>query len=309
MKKLILLLTVSVAAVSLVACSQSSNPSSVADSVDKYLTDDIQANIGAEVEVTVTPVEKVTEIPGFHFLQIDIQFQDSMAMPADTFYIISDGKYIIPDVISFSNPQETLLTSYINKNANNAAGNTANLNAPLMADFDYSALTLIYGDAEAPTKIVVASDFQCPFCEQLHSQLMPLLAGGNYNVAVYSLEFPLDSIHPKARLLSQIHIASSMEGNTLLTDAIFQYAMQNGEALSGFADADILNYFAGMTSNPTNFIALATSQKVMDMVSANQNFGLSIGINSTPTVFVNGQQIDLGSASIQDILISAIAAQ
>ncbi len=310
MKKLLLMLTVSVVAVSLVACSQSTTSTAdIESSVDKYLTDDIQSNIGSEVDVTVTSLEEIAEVPGFSFLQVDISFDPSMGMPADTFYIISDGKYIIPDVISFENPQESLLTMYITKHTANA-DNSAGVGAPLMGNFDYATLTPIYGNADAAMKVVIASDFQCPYCAILHDQLMPLLNSGMYdNIAVYALEFPLDSIHPKARLLSQIHVASSMEGNTLLTDQIFKYTEENAETLSNFADADILNYFADMTSDPTAFIALATSQEVMDRVSANQNYGLSIGINSTPTVFVNGQQIDLGSSSLQDAFAAAMAAQ
>ncbi len=301
MKKLLLMLTISVAAVSLAACSQSTASSAdIESSVDKYLTDDIQSNIGSEVNVTVTSLEKVAEIPGFSFLQVDISFDPTMGMPSDTFYIISDGKYIIPDVISFANPQETLLTTYITKHTA-TDDNSAGVGAPLMGNFDYATLTPIYGNADAAMKVVIASDFQCPYCGVLHDQLMPMLNSGNYdNLAVYALEFPLDSIHPKARLLSQIHVASSMEGNTLLTDQIFKYAEENAETISNFSDADILNYFAGMTSDPTAFIALATSQEVMNRVSANQNYGLSIGINSTPTVFINGQQIDLGSMSLED---------
>jgi protein-disulfide isomerase len=83
------------------------------------------------------------------------------------------------------------------KNSNPATPGTANLDAlPAVSASDH-----IKGSLNAPVKIVVYSDLECPFCKTFHWELMKAYQefGASGQVAIVYRNFPIDSLHPKAR--------------------------------------------------------------------------------------------------------------
>lgn len=51
--------------------------------------------------------------------------------------------------------------------------------------------------------VVEYSDFECPFCKQFHPSLQQALTDYKDKVAVVYRHFPLESIHPSARILAE----------------------------------------------------------------------------------------------------------
>lgn len=64
---------------------------------------------------------------------------------------------------------------------------------------DLASGVRLLGRADAPVKIVVFSDFQCPFCAVFHQTLQRVRARHPDRVAVAYRHLPLDAIHPHAR--------------------------------------------------------------------------------------------------------------
>lgn len=56
----------------------------------------------------------------------------------------------------------------------------------------------IIGSPTAPIVLVEYSDFQCPFCEIIHSTLKKVVADSNGQIAWVYRHLPLNSIHPQA---------------------------------------------------------------------------------------------------------------
>jgi protein-disulfide isomerase len=56
----------------------------------------------------------------------------------------------------------------------------------------------VLGDAAAPLRIVEFSDFQCPYCAQVHGELKDLRRKHGERVAVVYRHLPLTRIHPHA---------------------------------------------------------------------------------------------------------------
>lgn len=56
----------------------------------------------------------------------------------------------------------------------------------------------VYGSRDAEVLLVEYSDFQCPFCAQIHSSLKRIVDESNGTVAWVYRHFPLTSIHPEA---------------------------------------------------------------------------------------------------------------
>jgi protein-disulfide isomerase len=57
----------------------------------------------------------------------------------------------------------------------------------------------IFGNSNAPVKVVVFSDLECSFCKNFHLTMKQVVATYGNQVAWVFRHFPLDSIHRKAR--------------------------------------------------------------------------------------------------------------
>ena len=56
----------------------------------------------------------------------------------------------------------------------------------------------IIGSPTAPIVLIEYSDFQCPYCQVIHSTLKKIASESNGQIAWIYREFPLTSIHPQA---------------------------------------------------------------------------------------------------------------
>lgn len=56
----------------------------------------------------------------------------------------------------------------------------------------------IEGDADAKIKIIVYTDFECPFCKEFHSTLSRALREFSPDVALVYRHYPLSDLHPRA---------------------------------------------------------------------------------------------------------------
>ncbi|MDB5204060.1 MAG: oxidoreductase [Candidatus Taylorbacteria bacterium] len=75
----------------------------------------------------------------------------------------------------------------------------------------------IMGDINAPVKVVLYSDLECPFCKSFHSTMQQLMAssyGTNKQVAWVWRNFPLKQLHPKSPKESEgAECAAELGGN------------------------------------------------------------------------------------------------
>jgi protein-disulfide isomerase len=152
------------------------------------------------------------------------------------------------------------------------------------------------------SKVVVVNfdDFECPFCSRMHQELFPeiLKEYGDRITFVYK-DYPLVEIHPWAT-----HAA--VDANCL--------AAQNGDAYWDFADyihanqhevsnektpaarfdaLDRLTILQGQKHN-LDVVKLQSCVKAQDdsAVKASMKEAEGIGVEATPTLFVNGEKVD-----------------
>jgi len=156
----------------------------------------------------------------------------------------------------------------------------------------------VRGNPNAKVTIVNYDDFQCPFCSRMHSTLFPtLLKDYGDKVRIIYKDYPLVEIHPWA-----MHAA--IDGNCL--------EEQNNDAYWGYADYIHANQreVAGHNRNEAfqNLDNAAKEQATKhnldqqklqaciqksdeSSVRASMKEGDGIGVDSTPTLFVNGQRL------------------
>jgi protein-disulfide isomerase len=152
------------------------------------------------------------------------------------------------------------------------------------------------------SKVVLVNfdDFECPFCSRMHQTLFPeiLKEYGDRVTFVYK-DYPLVEIHPWAT-----HAA--VDANCLAT--------QNGDAYWDFADyihanqhevsnektsparleaLDKLTMLQGQKHN-LDVVKLQSCIKAQDetAVKASMKEAEGVGVEATPTLFINGQKVD-----------------
>jgi protein-disulfide isomerase len=209
---------------------------------------------------------KPSDVKGFKEVAVHLTF--GKASKDLTFYVSDDGLHI------FRGDLYDVRTSPFEKQL-----------AKLKTDLSPSM-----GTPGAPVVLVLFSDFECPLCKQEAQTLKDhLLATYPTQVRLYFKDFPLDPIHPWARPAAIAGRCIFRESPKAFWDYHdWTYAHQE-ELKSDNLKAKIME-FAG-TKN-IDAIQLgrcmeekATEGEVNDSVAQ----GKSLGVDATPTIFVNGR--------------------
>lgn len=149
-----------------------------------------------------------------------------------------------------------------------------------------------YG-AEAPLVTVVEfSDLQCPACRAAQPLIATLKEQYADQVQIVFRHFPLDNIHPNARLAA---VATEVAAESGLFweyhDILFERQDEWGEISSR---ADVVNAFAAYAAeleiDTEQFTERIEDAGLAQAVEQDRQLGISLQVNATPTFFVNGVQ-------------------
>jgi hypothetical protein len=239
---------------------------SVEEELKLTLTDNFKKRGFKDIDLTIKKIKDVEILKNFYFFRVDII--DKERNRQSTQYIISNGKYLIPDVIDLKNNDSLIKELAFEYD---------------ITDIDVSKLTFVKGDKNSKNIIIDVSDFQCPFCRKAHSYLNEKLAGKK-DYALYMMHVPL-SIHDKAMLYAKIFEAGLML-NKNFSDELYSGNYDN------LKDAEIIDKFAQLSGNPEEFKRLVSDKKIEEKIVQSNNYASTLGINSTPVIFFNGRKVE-----------------
>jgi protein-disulfide isomerase len=141
------------------------------------------------------------------------------------------------------------------------------------------------GKQDAPVKVVMFSDFQCPACAATHPVLQQVLTEYGDKVRFVVRDFPLTTIHKNAFRAAVAASAAAAQGK------YFEYVeilYKNQESLN---DESLRKYAADLGLNLKQFELDLASEKLAEEVRQDAGEGEKYGVNSTPTIFVNGVKV------------------
>ena len=141
------------------------------------------------------------------------------------------------------------------------------------------------GSAAAPVTIVEFSDFECPFCRQASPTLKKIQETYGDRVRIVWKDFPLTQIHPQAfKAAEAAHCAAEQGKFWEYHDRLYanQSALQP-EALKAYA--------ADMKMDTAQFNRCFDESKHAARVRESMDLGTRLGVNSTPTLYINGRMI------------------
>jgi len=156
------------------------------------------------------------------------------------------------------------------------------------------------GPANAPVLIVGFDDLECPYCSKMHAQLFPALTE-RYKDQIHIVyrDFPLDQ-HPwamRAAIDTNCVGALSPAGYWDLVDYIHAHAAGMGGEEKSLAKAnetlDSLARDEGKKQSLNADTLNACLVKQDDAaIRASMKLGESLGVDSTPALFINGEKIE-----------------
>jgi len=156
------------------------------------------------------------------------------------------------------------------------------------------------GPENAPVLIVGFDDLECPYCAKMHEQLFPALtARYKDQVHIVYRDFPLDQ-HPwamRAAIDTNCVGAQSATGYWNLVDYIHAHAAEMGGTEKSLANAnDTLDSLARDEGKRQKLDADTLNACIAKQddtaIKASMKLGESLGVDSTPALFINGEKIE-----------------
>lgn len=241
-------------------------------------------NLPSDVKVTVGSITPNSDVPGYDSVAVKL---DGDGKQKDYTFLISKDRMTLLRVTKFDLAKDAY--------------------DELMGKIDMKDRP-IRGAKDAKVVVVNFDDFECPFCSRMHQTLFPeLLKEYGDRVEFVYKDYPLTEIHPWA-----VHAA--VDAGCL--------AEQNSDAYWDFADYIHANkQEVDKEKTPTarfdalDKMTLLQGQKHSldgaklqacvkaqneDAVRASMKEADALGVNATPTLFINGRKID-GAVPIEEV--------
>ncbi len=226
-------------------------------------------NVNPRIDISVAD-PRPSDIPGYD--QIVVTLSGGAQTRTHDLYISKDRKSLA-DLEKFDIPQDPMTKIDIKGRA-------------------------VRGNADAKVTIVNYDDFQCPYCSRMHSALFPAMmqAYGDRIKVIYK-DYPLLEIHPWA-MHAAINANCLAEQNGAAYWDFADYVHANQKAITGrsqqeaFANLDKAAAEQAVKHNLDVARAQACfKQQDESAVRASMAEGEKLGVDSTPTLFVNGERI------------------
>jgi len=227
---------------------------------------------GPEIKVTLGPLAQSTAAD-FYVVPVEVTL-DNQKENGEV-YVSKDGK--------------TLLRGEIfDMHADPFADNVAKIR------LDGSPST---GPADAKVTVVEYADFECPHCRELYESLQGIEAKYPQVRFVYK-NFPLTTIHPwaeTAAIAGRCAYQQSPAAFWKVHAAIFN----DQDVISPENVWDKLVSYASQAGlNADTFKACLSSPDAQKAVDAEHAEGVALGVNSTPTLYINGRPLAGGDPQL-----------
>jgi protein-disulfide isomerase len=177
----------------------------------------------------------------------------------------------------------------------------------------YPAFSDVTPQSNAPT-MDVFEDFQCPACQsfeaQLGSTVEDLAKAGKVKLVYHVKNFLDDNLRndSSTKAGNAAFCASDAGKFQQFHDQV--YANQPAEG-AGFTDAELKTYAqnAGITGDAlTTWESCTKAGKYVDYVNSVEKKSFDDGVRGTPTIWLNGKNVELSTISTPDALTKAVEA-
>lgn len=222
---------------------------------------------GPQIQVQISE-PKPSALPGF--MEMTVTGSSGAASKQETFYVSKDGRKIVRGTIF--DVAESPFQSDIEK---------------IQTDMQPA-----FGPEDAPVSIVIYSDFQCSYCKEGAKILRENVAKAYpKEVRVYFKDFPLEQIHPWARPAAIAGRCVYRQNPALFWDYHDWVFANQGEITPENLKEKVLEFARSKSLEAVQLERCLDAKETEDEVNRSIAEARSLGVDSTPTLFVNGRRL------------------
>lgn len=164
-----------------------------------------------------------------------------------------------------------------------------------------SANDHIKGYASSSVIFIEYSDFECPACRNYYFVLRQIMVEFGDQVAFVFRNFPLSEIHEKAIIAARAAEAAGKQNKFWeMHDLLFE----KQEEWSKASDPEkmFISYATLLGISVERFRSDLNSKEVVDFVNKQRKEAIKLGLQGTPSFFINGEKID-NPRSVEDFRV------
>ena len=139
------------------------------------------------------------------------------------------------------------------------------------------------GNPSAKVTLVEFADYECPHCKRFQPVLRQILDEFRKEVRIYFKHYPLPQ-HTNARLAAEAAVAAQKQGK------FWPYQDKLWENQDSLSPAEMEKYAKESGLDLTKFRADLDDPKTKAHVQKDRTDGTTLGLSSTPTLFINGRE-------------------
>ena len=154
------------------------------------------------------------------------------------------------------------------------------------------------GPAKAPVTIVEFSDMQCPHCQKAAAGIDQLLAQEPEAHFVFQ-NFPLPSHNWAEKAAGYVDCVGRAPAGGASNDAVWKFIQKTFDEQANItevnADEKLKAIATASGANGDEIAACAVKPDTKARIEASLALGKSVGVNGTPTLFINGRNVPGGA--------------
>ncbi len=148
----------------------------------------------------------------------------------------------------------------------------------------YDDAHLMFGNKDAEHKVLIFSDPQCPFCQEIVPEIFKASRENPKKIAVYYYHLPLLRIHPVSDVLTRVMHVAQHEGKMDVVEKIYSLKIDPRET-------DMKKILAAVKSHTGYSVTAAQieAKEVKAAMHADELAASKMMVSGTPTIYVDGQ--------------------
>lgn len=155
---------------------------------------------------------------------------------------------------------------------------------PTVPEDMYDDAHLVFGNKNAKHKVLIFSDPQCPFCQDVVPGIMAKAKKNPDLMAVYYYHLPLMRIHPVSGTLTRIMHVAKNEGKTDVVEKMYSLKIDPRETNTKKIIAAVKKHTGyDITEDKIK------SKEVTAAMKADEKAAGRMMVSGTPTVYIDGQ--------------------
>lgn len=234
----------------------------------KYIKKNIVKNPQVKVKgITVLESKTDERLPGWTILltNMQLEFQKKQINAPETMFI-KDG-LITGNLIDM-------------KTGNDYRDNIK----PSVPESFYDDAHLVFGNKDAKHKILIFSDPQCPFCQDVVPAIFKAAKENPATLAIYYYHLPLLRIHPVSDVLTRVMHVAQHEGKMDVLEKIYTLKINPRET-------DVTKILAAVKSHAGYSVTAAqvNDKAVTAALKKDVDDAGKLMVGGTPTIFIDGK--------------------